>query len=100
MLSNIVTLREESTGLNRYEHSQTDDHRDHIRDEHIGDIHQLLEEPQSGACNIPHDNLSCNTNSMSATHSFTQDECLGMLLTLLDTTHSTSLASSHNVPFD
>jgi len=98
MLSDIVALREESTGLNRYKHSQTDDHMDHIRDECIGNIHWLLEEPQSGASNIPHDNLSSNANSMTATLSFTQDEHLGMLLTLLDTTHSTSSVSSHNVP--
>jgi len=97
MLSDIVTLHKESTGINRYEHSQTDDHTDHIRDECIGNIHRLLEEPRSGASNIPHDNLSSNANSMTATLSFTQDEHLGMLLTLLDTTHSTSSASSHNV---
>ena len=97
ILSDIVALREESTGLNQYERSQTDNHTDHIRDEHISDIRQLLEEPRSGASNIPHDNLPSNANSMTATLSFTQDEHFSMLLTLLDTTHSTSLASSHNV---
>ena len=97
MLSDIVALHEKSTELNQYERSQTDNHTHHIRDEHIGDIHQLLEEPRSGASNIPHDNLSSNANSMTATHSFMQDERLGMLLMLLDTTHSTSSASSRNV---
>ncbi len=95
LLKKLIALREESRKLDI---GNENAYIDGARDEGIREMYQLLGEDISKDPSIPplYSVISA-TNTITTSIPIAKNECLAMLLTLLDTTHSTSAASSRHV---
>jgi hypothetical protein len=95
LLKRLIALQEESR---RLDVGNENAHINRTRDEHIRGIYQLLGEDISGDPSIPPlDSVISAPDAIPTSNPITKSELLAMLLALLDTTHSTSTASSRNV---
>jgi len=95
MLKKLIALHEESRRLDGGNKST---HVTSAQEEHIRELYWLLGKDITGDPSIPPLNSIISApNAIPSSDPVMDSERLAMLLTLLDTTHSASTASSRNV---
>jgi hypothetical protein len=95
LLRTLIALQEESLGSDVGNHNE---YINHAQDEQITELYQLLGEDLSGDPSIPPLNSIISVpNAIPTSNPSAESERLAMLLSLLDSTHSSSTASSRNV---